>query len=224
MSVIWSGITEGGAIVPVQVDESGKVIATADPRPELWTKTGQVLTPSSPSDSIQTSGDLVLNSASGTSTLQAADSSGVKIYSLPATSGTLALESSEPPPPSGITPHASGFWTSSGIDSATGIRSLEEINPGILSCLYEKDLKYLSPVWSISPDNSAGPPAMYWYMTPYGTGATRITWKNIDRTSVTAAPFFAFVVWDLGAISPNAKKIHHSPSVTPSPVPESDIS
>jgi len=28
MSVIWSGITEQGAVVPVQVDDSGKVIAT----------------------------------------------------------------------------------------------------------------------------------------------------------------------------------------------------
>ena len=29
MSVIWSGITEQGAVVPVQVSETGKVIATA---------------------------------------------------------------------------------------------------------------------------------------------------------------------------------------------------
>ena len=29
MSIIWSGVTEEGAVVPVQVDETGKVIATA---------------------------------------------------------------------------------------------------------------------------------------------------------------------------------------------------
>lgn len=224
MSVIWSGITEGGAIVPVQVDESGKVIATADPRPELWTKTGEVLTPSSPSDSIQTSGDLVLNGASGTSTLQAADSSGVKIYSLPATSGTLALESSEPPPPSGVTPHASGFWTPYGIDESTGILRVTQDSPGVNTFYYEKDLTYSSPQFSVTPDPSQGVPDCFMYMTPFGKGATRITWVKFSGGAVTATPFFAFVVWDVGSLSPNTKKIPLSPSTAPSPVPEGDIS
>lgn len=48
MTVIWSGITEGGAIVPVQVDESGRVVATQQGSgSDLWEKDGDVLKPSS---------------------------------------------------------------------------------------------------------------------------------------------------------------------------------
>ena len=47
MTVIWSGITEGGAIVPVQVDETGRVVATQqDSGLDYWEKDGDVLTPS----------------------------------------------------------------------------------------------------------------------------------------------------------------------------------
>ena len=45
MSVIWSGITEAGAVVPVQVDETGKVIATAAvPGGDYVKKTGDNMT------------------------------------------------------------------------------------------------------------------------------------------------------------------------------------
>jgi len=43
MSVIWSGITEQGAIVPVQVDETGKVIARADVSGDYVKKTGDTM-------------------------------------------------------------------------------------------------------------------------------------------------------------------------------------
>ena len=40
MSVIWSGVTEEGAVVPVQVDETGKVIATSSVTGDYVKKTG----------------------------------------------------------------------------------------------------------------------------------------------------------------------------------------
>lgn len=43
MSVIWSGITEQGAVVPVQVDETGKVIATASIPDEYVLKSGDTM-------------------------------------------------------------------------------------------------------------------------------------------------------------------------------------
>ena len=44
MSVIWSGITEEGAVVPVQVDVSGRVIATASVPDEYVLKSGDTMT------------------------------------------------------------------------------------------------------------------------------------------------------------------------------------
>ena len=45
MSVIWSGITEEGAVVPVQVTEEGKVVAVGDgPEGEYVKKTGDNMT------------------------------------------------------------------------------------------------------------------------------------------------------------------------------------
>ena len=58
MSVIWSGITEQGAIVPVQVDASGKVIATAGV-PDIYversgdTMTGPLVLPGNPTLDLQ---------------------------------------------------------------------------------------------------------------------------------------------------------------------------
>ena len=40
MAVIWSGITEEGAVVPVQVTNEGKVVATSEPGDEYMPKTG----------------------------------------------------------------------------------------------------------------------------------------------------------------------------------------
>lgn len=58
MSVIWSGITEQGAVVPVQVDESGKVIATAAVSGEYVkitgdTMTGPLVLPGNPSQELE---------------------------------------------------------------------------------------------------------------------------------------------------------------------------
>jgi hypothetical protein len=44
MSVIWSGITEEGAIVPVQVDETGKVVATGSGADKYVLKAGDTMT------------------------------------------------------------------------------------------------------------------------------------------------------------------------------------
>ena len=47
MSVIWSGITEEGAVVPVQVDSTGRVIAIGkDEGLDYWEKEGAILKPS----------------------------------------------------------------------------------------------------------------------------------------------------------------------------------
>ena len=43
MSVIWSGITEQGAIVPVQVDETGKVVSTASVPDQYVLRSGDTM-------------------------------------------------------------------------------------------------------------------------------------------------------------------------------------
>lgn len=44
MSVIWSGVTEQGAVVPVQVDETGKVVATAGASGDYVLRAGDTMT------------------------------------------------------------------------------------------------------------------------------------------------------------------------------------
>ena len=106
MSVIWSGITEGGAIVPVQVDESGKVIATAEVREEYWAQNGNQLIPVNASNDIATYGKIVLGRASsGTSTLQSPPDAAGEVFTFPKTGGTLAIEK-DTPTPTGISPFA----------------------------------------------------------------------------------------------------------------------
>ena len=70
MSVIWSGITEGGAIVPVQVDDSGKVIATASPSGDYVKKTGDTMTgplvlPGNPTQNLQAATKQYVDASSG---------------------------------------------------------------------------------------------------------------------------------------------------------------
>ena len=78
MSVIWSGITEEGAIVPVQVDSTGKVIATADVGGDYVKKTGDTMTgplvlPGDPAENLQAATkQYVDNSAAGSGQLLAA--------------------------------------------------------------------------------------------------------------------------------------------------------
>ena len=46
MSVLWSGLTEAGAIVPVQVDDTGRVIAIAKNEGlDYWEKNDNTLKP-----------------------------------------------------------------------------------------------------------------------------------------------------------------------------------
>ena len=56
MTVIWSGITEQGAVVPVQVDETGKVVATSSASGEYVLRSGDTMTGLLISDSIQCKG------------------------------------------------------------------------------------------------------------------------------------------------------------------------
>lgn len=58
MTVIWSGITEQGAVVPVQVDDSGRVIATGAVPDEYVllsgdTMTGPLVLPGDPTAELQ---------------------------------------------------------------------------------------------------------------------------------------------------------------------------
>ncbi len=60
MTVIWSGITEEGAIVPVQVDATGKVVATASVPDEYVLRSGDTMTgplvlSGNPTDALQAS-------------------------------------------------------------------------------------------------------------------------------------------------------------------------
>ena len=69
MSVIWSGITEQGAVVPVQVDASGKVIATAGV-PDIYversgdTMTGPLVLPGDPTTDLQAATKQYVDSSS----------------------------------------------------------------------------------------------------------------------------------------------------------------
>lgn len=109
MTVIWSGITEGGAIVPVQVDETGKVIATAEVREEYWAQNGNQLIPVNASNDIATYGKIVLGRASsGTSTLQSPPDAAGEVFTFPKTGGTLAIVGDAPEPQPGLVPHAYG--------------------------------------------------------------------------------------------------------------------
>ena len=56
MSVIWSGITEGGQIVPIQVDEQGRVISTASAPDPLWIEESGNLRPANPGATIVSDG------------------------------------------------------------------------------------------------------------------------------------------------------------------------
>ncbi len=217
MSVIWSGITEGGAIVPVQVDESGKVVATADPRPELWTKTGEILTPTTPTDDIQTSGNLVLNGAFGSSTLTAADSAGVKIYALPAESGTLALESDDPPPSGGAKPHAAGFMNVKfmALEESFGVRTFQKPSSARIVFLFEADLssRYCAVDLAIYEGGHTSN-AQTWRVSSQDSGQITFRFVRDFDTDANLVPSFSFAIWDLDSFSPLLRTIDN-------PVPES---
>ncbi len=69
MSVIWSGITEGGAVVPVQVTEEGKVVAVGDgPQGDYLPITGGTLTGDLKVEGVITGDGSALFSAGVTST------------------------------------------------------------------------------------------------------------------------------------------------------------
>jgi len=202
MSVIWSGITEGGAIVPVQVDESGKVVATADPRPELWTKTGEILTPTTPTDDIQTSGNLVLNGAFGSSTLTSADSSGVKVYALPEESGTLALVGDTPEPSGDNDFFAYGTFKSDQIIDSKGIRSFFYVDSGDLYLYYENNLVNDIPLITATVQN----PSLisYYTVTPITISVATLQIRVVNSlgNAVTPIPPFSFSIIDMDALNP----------------------
>jgi len=203
MSVIWSGITEGGAIVPVQVDDSGKVVATADPRPELWTKTGEILTPTTVTDNIQTSGNIILNGSAGSGTLTAADSAGVKVYALPAESGTLALESDDPPPSGGGAPFAAGAFYGSELQQSVGIRQWAQFyNQSKINLFFEKDLIAQYPAVSVNLWDSGSGFITGWRTVSSGLGAIIINFFQEDGSAGTFIPTFSFAMWDMGAVAP----------------------
>lgn len=99
MSVIWSGITESGAIVPVQVDDTGRVVADIPEPDVLWVQNSNALVPADSSNDIKTSGRLVLSGTNGgTSTLEAPATAGGQHFVFPLVGGTLAIEKDTPTP------------------------------------------------------------------------------------------------------------------------------
>ena len=67
MSVIWSGITEEGAVVPVQVTEEGKVVAVGDgPEGDYVKKTGDNMT----GDLTLGTDEITLNATGGSTTFK----------------------------------------------------------------------------------------------------------------------------------------------------------
>ena len=70
MSVIWSGITEQGAVVPVQVSETGKVIATAAVTGDYVkisgdTMTGPLVLPGDPNTDLEAATKQYVDASSG---------------------------------------------------------------------------------------------------------------------------------------------------------------
>jgi len=112
MSVIWSGVTEGGAIVPVQVTDAGKVVADVNsPEPDdpLWTQSGDVLTPAKDPANLLVGGSISLSgSSSGSSILKAPANAGNQEFTFPETGGELMVAGSSPPPAGKPWAYASG--------------------------------------------------------------------------------------------------------------------
>ena len=150
MSVIWSGITEGGAIVPVQVDESGKVIATAEIREEYWAQNGNQLIPVNASNDIATYGKIVLGRASsGTSTLQSPPDAAGEVFTFPKTGGTLAIES-DTPTPTGISPFAYINVRSGSVLNSFNIAQVTFTSQNLFQCDYINNANTPSPTVVVS--------------------------------------------------------------------------
>ena len=64
MSVIWSGITESGAVVPVQVTDEGKVVATTVIPTDLWARDGTTLKPVNEGDDVEVTGQMLVGTNS----------------------------------------------------------------------------------------------------------------------------------------------------------------
>lgn len=101
MSVIWSGVTEGGAIVPVQVTDAGKVVAdvnTPEPDDPLWTQNGDILTPAKDPANLLVGGSISLSgSSSGSSILKAPANAGNQEFTFPETGGELMVSGGPAP-------------------------------------------------------------------------------------------------------------------------------
>jgi len=97
MSVIWSGITEEGAVVPVQVTEEGKVVATGDgPQGDYLPITGGELTGDLEVDgSITAAGDVKIGGLSSAPNITLAANGRSTFYypSAAPTDGVLKVES-----------------------------------------------------------------------------------------------------------------------------------
>lgn len=203
MSVIWSGITEGGAIVPVQVDETGKVIATAEVREEYWTQNGNQLIPVNASNDIATYGKIVLGRASsGTSTLQSPPDAAGEVFTFPKTGGTLAIEGSTPTP-GGLQPFAYGSIEGNQLRNSIGVRSIAIPAFPICNLTFEADLVGSYPLVFFSfrtKTESASPNFMTWQLP--SSGAMVFNFEQIDGSVVNAFPQMSFIIYDIPSNTP----------------------
>ncbi len=126
MSVIWSGVTEGGAIVPVQVTDAGKVIADVNaPEPDdpLWTQNGDILTPAKDPANLLVGGSISLSgSNSGSSILKAPANAGNQEFTFPETGGELMVSGGPAPDAGKPWAFASGF--NGTLNTAHNVRSV----------------------------------------------------------------------------------------------------
>ena len=108
MSVIWSGVTAGGAIVPVQVTDEGKVVSDAVAADPLWEKNGESLHPVVITDDVATGGAFrIWGTQRRYAEIVALPDAGDVTLTLPSESGTLALEGASSGSPG---PAAFAYW------------------------------------------------------------------------------------------------------------------
>ena len=175
MSVIWSGVTEGGAIVPVQVTDQGKVVTDSVAPTPLWEKNDESLHPVVITDDVATGGAFrIWGSQKRYAEIVSLPDAGDVTLTLPSQSGTFALSSDIPPPTASWAPHAYCVVSGSGtILKSFNIDKIRYVDAGRQEVYFSTELSSANPLVLLTLS----------YDT-YNTGAQFINYQNIDTEMI----------------------------------------
>lgn len=205
MSVIWSGVTEGGAIVPVQVTDAGKVVADVGSQEGLWLLDDDQIRPTDPSKDIATWGSLVLGRPNtGTSTFQRLPIPGALTLTLPASSGTLALTSDIPSPGASFAPHAYGYVSADGIvRNSFGVQRIEYKGTDRSDIYFSNPLSSLYPIVLVGmkPPGDGDYPYVAGADTNVTSSSVPIRFASVRSNTPERTTAWWFVVYDMASLS-----------------------